>query len=350
MSFADGRVPLPGPSLSAVETVPISRLLPADSPRRLGEDDEHTRLLTQSEHPFPPIVVHRPTMRVIDGMHRLRATRLRGRRDIQVRYYDGPPQDAFVLAVEANVAHGLPLSSSDRTAAAARIIRTHPNWSDRAIASVTGLSAKTVGAQRRKLGTGGAEQPARVGRDGRVRPVSCTEGRLIASRLIAENPAASLREIAQRAGISPGTVRDVRERLKRGEDPVPAKRALPATGRARGLSATAHTAPVRPDGPAPQLRMSTDVREALFRSLCRDPSLRLTETGRLLLRMMEIHMADARQWERIADAVPAHCADSVSAMATACAQVWQDLASRLRDASPDPGLLDPFGPQERVMR
>ncbi|MEU4347917.1 ParB N-terminal domain-containing protein [Streptomyces sp. NPDC023838] len=348
MSFADGRVPLPGPSLSAVETVPIGRLLRADSPRRLGENDEHIRLLAQSEQPLPPIVVHRPTMRVIDGMHRLQATRLRGGRDIQVRFYDGPSEDAFVLAVEANVVHGLPLSAPDRTAAAARIIRTHPNWSNRAIASVTGLSAKTVGAQRRRMSTGAAEQSARVGRDGRVRPVSCTEGRLIASRLIAENPTASLRAIAQKAGISPGTVRDVRERLKRGEDPVPRKRAGSGSGRARGRTAAAHPPPAC-DPPAQQTRMSADVREAMFRSLCRDPSLRLTETGRLLLRMMEIHMADAQQWERIADAVPAHCADSIAAMATACAEVWQDLASRLRHSASAPGALASLNSRSHTM-
>ncbi|MBD0740982.1 winged helix-turn-helix transcriptional regulator [Streptomyces sp. CBMA152] len=336
MSFADGRIPLPGPALSAVETVPISRLLRADSPRRLGENGEHTRLLAESEDPLPPIVVHRPTMRVIDGMHRLQAARLRGRLTIQARFYDGPPQDAFILAVEANIMHGLPLSPADRTAAAARIIRTHHNWSDRAIASVTGLSAKTVGAQRRRMSSDSARLSTRIGKDGRVRPLSSTEGRRLAGRLITENPGASLREIAQKAGISPGTVRDVRERLKRGEDPVPAKRRQVGSAGTGQQAAPARPSTACPDHQGPQLRMSAEVREALFRSLCRDPSLRLTETGRLLLRMLEIHMADAQQWDRVADSVPPHCADAVAAMATACAEVWQDLAARLRDTASTP--------------
>ena len=70
-------------------------------------------------------------MRVIDGTHRLRAALLRGVDVIDVLYFDGPDADAFVLAVELNHTHGLPLSRADRTAAAERIIGSHPDWSDR---------------------------------------------------------------------------------------------------------------------------------------------------------------------------------------------------------------------------
>ncbi|BBC36111.1 hypothetical protein SGFS_074050 [Streptomyces graminofaciens] len=315
--------------LSTVEVVPIARLLPADSPRQWGEDDEHVRLLAESEAPLPPIIAHRPSMRVIDGMHRLLAARWRGRHEIQVRFFDGPAEDAFILAVKANVRHGLPLSAAERTAAAIRIIRAHPEWSDRAIAATTGLSAKTVGAQRLRM-QGDPGRPARIGKDGRVRPLNSAEGRRIAARLIAEDPTASLRSIAKRAGIAPGTVRDVRYRLERGEDPVPSRpQAAPTT------PVTPTTAPGSPRPAPPHLTahrdtapMSAEAREAMFRSLCRDPSLRMNETGRLLLRMMEIHMAADHR--HIAAAVPAHCADSISAMATACAEVWQELATLVR--------------------
>src|SRR5262249_14449183 len=135
------------------------------------------RMLAEVHEDTPPIVVHRKTMRVIDGMHRLRAAVLRGADTIAVRFFDGSEQDAFVLAVELNHAHGLPLSQADRGAAAARIVRSHPHWSDRMIASRTGLSAKTVGGIRARASVEIPQSHARIGRDGRVRPVTTADAR-----------------------------------------------------------------------------------------------------------------------------------------------------------------------------
>src|SRR4029078_7378388 len=83
-------------------------------------------------------------MRVIDGMHRVRAALLNGRTRIDARLLDCDEGAAFVFAVKTNVKHGLPLSPSDRAAAAARIIAIHPHWSDRAVAAATALSDKTI--------------------------------------------------------------------------------------------------------------------------------------------------------------------------------------------------------------
>ena len=123
---------------SSVTVVPHSALLPADSPRIGGQDLEHVRTLAEQSGPLPPILVHRSTMRVIDGMHRLRASMLREEGDIAVRFFDGTPEEAFVLAVQANARHGLPLSQVDRAAAASRILVSHPDWSDSAIAAIAG--------------------------------------------------------------------------------------------------------------------------------------------------------------------------------------------------------------------
>src|SRR5690349_6262411 len=87
-------------------TVRLSSLVICDTPRRSGESLEHVRRLAESEDELPPIVVHRPTMRVIDGMHRLRAAELRGQQEIEVRFFDGDEASSFVLAVRANIAHG----------------------------------------------------------------------------------------------------------------------------------------------------------------------------------------------------------------------------------------------------
>jgi hypothetical protein len=56
----------------------ISSLLLDDSPRHDGENDEHVHVLTESEEQLPPIVVHGPSRRVIDGRHRVRAAVMRG--------------------------------------------------------------------------------------------------------------------------------------------------------------------------------------------------------------------------------------------------------------------------------
>jgi hypothetical protein len=81
-------------------------------------------------------------------MHRLLAARRRGQETIAARYVDGDEASAFVLAVSANVAHGLPLPLRDRKVAAARILGSHAHWSNRRIALAAGLSDKTVAAIR----------------------------------------------------------------------------------------------------------------------------------------------------------------------------------------------------------
>src|ERR1700761_789437 len=168
-----------------------------------GEDTKHVRPLAEVEDELPPIVVHRATMRVIDGMHRVRAAVLSGVAYIEALLFDGAEDEAFLLAVRLNVAHGLPLSRADRVAAAVRIIYSSPQWSDRAIARAAGLSDKTVASIRRRTSAEIPHLPDRIGRDGRVRPVSPAAGRRLASDLIAKNPDAAISEIATRAGISP---------------------------------------------------------------------------------------------------------------------------------------------------
>lgn len=117
------------------ERVAIESLSPnSDSPRLSGENADHAQLLAQIEGRLPPIVVHRASMRVIDGMHRLRAARQRGDTHVDVHFFDGDAAEAFVLAVELNNAHGLPLSLADRKAAAKRIMVDQPRLSDGRIA------------------------------------------------------------------------------------------------------------------------------------------------------------------------------------------------------------------------
>ena len=319
--------------------IPIKSVLAADWPRCSGENRDHTQLLAESAEPWPPILVHRKTRRVIDGMHRLLAAKLRDEHQIDARYFDGDDTDAFLLAVRANTRHGLPLSRADRKVAAVRIIASHPQLSDRAIAATVGLAPETVAHQRRSPAEHGPavgcptaqsmHSDTRLGRDGRVRPLNGAKGREAAGRLIAAQPGASLREIARQAGISPETVRDVRARLRRGESPVPPRqeaadhgddrdapdRAAVAATRARRLGVLGG----RPRTGEPP---AAEAAEAA-------PALRHNEAGRALLRMMETQRVIERQGELFIKSVPAHCRGRVAAAARACARKYQALAERI---------------------
>ncbi|WP_167518431.1 ParB/RepB/Spo0J family partition protein, partial [Streptomyces albidochromogenes] len=219
-----------------IRTLPIDTLKLVDSPRVTGEDDDHIRALAASEEEFPPIVVDAHTMKVIDGAHRVRAAALRGLREIRARLYATAGQEAFVLAVVLNSRHGLPLTAADRRAAAARIMADCPQWSDRRIARLAGLSPVTVAGLRSRSTVRNEQSNARVGADGRTRPVSGAEGRLQARELLLSQPELSLREVAKAAGISPSTAADVRARLKAGDDPLPPRqrRTTPAPRRIPG--------------------------------------------------------------------------------------------------------------------
>lgn len=246
-------------------------------------------------------------MKVVDGTHRLKAAVLRGCRSVEVEYVDGPAEDLFGLAVSLNLAT---LSTADREAAARRLLRSHPQWSDRAIAASTGLAAKSVGVLRRAVG---GQAPVRIGRDGKLRPVNSAAGRRLAGRMVQERPDASLRDIARAAGVSPGTVRDVRRRLSAGMDPVPER--MRAAERADAVLPAGRTEVRDPDATLPILR--------------RDPSLRFNEHGRLVLRWLEAHAVSSGEWAGVVSGVPSHCRELVADMARGCAEAWVEMAEAL---------------------
>ncbi|MGW5250218.1 ParB and winged helix-turn-helix domain-containing protein [Streptomyces sp. NPDC004129] len=304
-----------------MERVPIHRLSAVSSPRISGADDQHVRALAQLDVPLPPVVVHRPTMRVLDGVHRIRAAELRGESDIEVRFFDGGEKEAFLLAVQLNSAHGKPLSLDDRTAAARRIIASHPHWSDRRIASVTRLSAKNVAALRGCSTGDGPQSNKRVGLDGRARPLNPAEGRLLAGELLEQDPHISVRELARRAGMSVATASDVRQRFLDGRELLPP--------RLRGGGSNDD----RPHGQGGAGGLSGFGlgSVALIDSLRRDPSVRHSESGRKFLQLLSIHPAGPSEWQKLVQGVPAHRADAVARIARDYAEVWLNVARMLED-------------------
>ncbi|MGW3421550.1 hypothetical protein [Streptomyces phaeochromogenes] len=334
-----------GPEGPPVETVSLSALRSADSPRTRSEDPEHVRALAQLDAAsLPPIVVHRATMRVVDGTQRVGAAVLRGDEGIEARLVEGREEDMFLLAVRLNIAHGLPLSLTERRSAAERILASHPQWSDRAVAAAAGLSAATV-SDLRKGAPAAVPEPVSIGRDGKRRPFSSAEGRRAAGELIRQNPNTSLRQIAKRAGISLGTAFDVRARILRGEDPVPPQQrrrgalAAEAAGKVTvvtstmrpepGTSTDSGTAAAAGAVPPPEPQFSQRDVTKVMRNLVSDPSLRLTGHGRTMLRWLSSKMIDSKEWQPFVGELPSHCTETVAGLARACSESWSEFARQL---------------------
>jgi hypothetical protein len=270
-------------------------------------------------------------MRVIDGMHRLLAARMRGDSEIEARFFEGDDASSYVLAVKSNVEHGLPLSLADRKVAAARIVSLYPEWSDRLIASIAGVAPNTIasiralpGAEDDRPSEQNGQLDTRVGRDGRRRPRNTEERRELAARLMRENPRASLREIARQAGISPETVRSVRWsemgacEEEREEPAVPP---VAAASRSRRRLRSGHAG---------------GDRKAALKFLRADPALRSTERGRSLLRMLSFPELFVRDGPTLIAQIPPHCLAGVAEAALECAAAWHGFATKIEAAQGHP--------------
>ena len=253
---------------SAVD-VPVDDLIPADSPRLTGQNERHVRMLAASKRPLPPIMAQRRTGRVIDGMHRLAAARLSGHKTVPVRYQDCDEMGAFILSVQENITHGLPLTLEDRKAAARRILAAHPQWSDRRLAAIVGLAENGVTAIRTQPGPGrrtGPTQPA--------------------------EPAATVARPGNRAPEPP-----LRESKPRESEPRPRE-----SDRARRDPLTC------------------------LRALARDPAFRSTESGKTLLRALTTLQPVVQDPAGLIDTVPEHVLAVFRELALENARTWQELA------------------------
>ena len=221
-----------------VVEIPVRAVRVGPSLRERGIDRTHVATLADVAESWPPIVVSRSDYSVIDGQHRVAAARQLGLRSLRAELFDGSPDDAYVEFVRCNVGHGLPLTLGERRVAARRILRSHPDRSDRGIASVCGISPKTVARLREELVAGArrngssSSTKGRVGRDGRTRPLDALGARRRIREELRRRPDASLRSIANAVGASPETVRNVRNEVRAGRDV-----------RARTRSATTHGEP-----------------------------------------------------------------------------------------------------------
>jgi ParB-like chromosome segregation protein Spo0J len=323
------------PEFVSLDTLPtvilsINSLLLDMPARQGGENPEHTRVLAESEERLPPIVVHGSSMRVIDGIHRVRAAIMLGKKEIPGKIYHGTRDDAFVLAVRMNTVHGLPLTRSDRTAATVRILQSHPDWSDRKIATAVGLSAGTV-AKVRQRSTAQNMQSTRLGKDGRVRPVNHTASREKVAALLADSPTSPIRTIAQQAGVSPSTVHQVRQRLRASQPPSPGHDTvaqLPETPQ----QIDSYPSPTSAYGRA--LTTRVDI-AAILDELKKDSSL-AEEISQSLVRYLARYRVEIPGIIEIIKRVPPRHAGMVAQIAREYARVWTRIATHLEQRAVQP--------------
>ncbi|MGH3433418.1 MAG: ParB N-terminal domain-containing protein [Thermocrispum sp.] len=320
--------------------VPVGALSGGLQLRQGGTTAAHVQLLIDAAGTaeLPPILVQEDGFRIIDGLHRLEAAKLRGDHVIKARLLDCTDSEALVLAMEANSAHGLPLSKADRVSGATRVLTAHPDWSDRAIAGITGLSAKTIASLRNRSVDPALLAGKRLGRDGRRRPVTAGEGRRRAAEYILANPSAPLREVAREADVSLGTVHDVSSRLRRGDSPernglrAPANRPI-----MHPMHAGASPVALAPGSAATPLRRKTHTEgpvswAEVAANVAKDPTIRYTDSGKRFLRWMGMHASDPDGWREFVNSVPVHWLSVLAPIADATAKEWTMFAERLRQA------------------
>ncbi len=240
----EGPCPPNSQTRAEVRLLRVADLSVGYSPRQRKVDDDHVTLLGEVIDRLPPIVVDERTMTVIDGVHRLEAARRAGRAEIKALLFSGNETEGLVVAIQANVRHGKPLSRAERQAAACALLRRSPDRSDRWVGEICGLSHSTVARLRQAAEI--ADRGVRTGRDGRRRPVDPSPGHTAVAKALDAGPATSIRQAAEIAGVAASTAQRVaaglRERQmsspgldgapslvpdpapgpqERGEDPVP---------------------------------------------------------------------------------------------------------------------------------
>lgn len=317
----------------------VGALSPGVYLRQGGTNAAHVQLLVDAagSSELPPILVQEDGCRVIDGHHRLEAAKLRGDKIIRARFLDCTDSEALVIAMKANGAHGLPLSKADRVSGAKRVLAAHPDWSDRAIASITGLSAKTIASLRDRSASGAHLSSKRLGRDGRLRPVTAGEGRRRAAEYLSAHPNAALRQVARETDVSLGTVHDVSAQLRRGMSPERTGHRVP-TGRPATPPAGQATdaATVTPLANATPLRRKNHTDAPLTwagvaAKMANDPAIRYTQGGKEFLRWMALHAAAPEDgWQDFVNVIPAHWLSVIAQLADNISKDWSLFAERLK--------------------
>ena len=121
---------------------------------------------------FPPVDVFFDGVEnwLADGFHRYHAHKRAKVTDIAATIHNGSKDDALVFALGANRANGLRRTNEDKRKCVTIALDRWPQWSDRRIAEICGVSPTTVSSVRpmvsnldtvtQRVGKDGVRQPA----------------------------------------------------------------------------------------------------------------------------------------------------------------------------------------------
>lgn len=144
---------------------------PALQPRVEGIDLDYVRALEDVLDAVPPIrVVERDGQKImVDGFQRVAAFQNQKVMTVPVEVVPAPADgDLRALAFALNAKHGRPLTLTDRRQEALRLLQLHPDWADREIGRRCVLAQPTVAKLRMDLETSAQieQTDVRIGRGG----------------------------------------------------------------------------------------------------------------------------------------------------------------------------------------
>ncbi|HEX3658923.1 MAG TPA: ParB N-terminal domain-containing protein [Pirellulales bacterium] len=132
--------------------------------------DEYADVLRNGGE-LPPITAYRDeggTLLLSAGFHRVEAHKRAGRTTIRCRIFPGDRWAAVIGGIRDNRQHRAErLTNADRAASVQQVLQLKPSDSDGVIASLCGVSPRTVAKYRSSVQD--AQSSTRVGQDGRVR-------------------------------------------------------------------------------------------------------------------------------------------------------------------------------------
>lgn len=160
-------------------------------PRVDGLDAGHVQELQAVAENWPPLVVveRGGQFVLVDGFHRLAAAQNLGLDSVPVTILPMPEDgDLHALAFALNAIHGRPLTLSDRREFAVRLLRQHSELSDREIGRRSGLTQPPIAKLRSELEARQEIAPTenRIGGDGQVYKVQPQPPRRAAGELPTE--------------------------------------------------------------------------------------------------------------------------------------------------------------------
>jgi len=279
----------------------IGQIKPAAFSLRLGPPNAgHVGTLVQLNGSWSPILVSAHDYTIVDGHHRYLAARELGHSQIYCYLFVGGGEAAFLEALRLNSRQGLALTLKEREHAAQRVLEAHPDWSDRRIGGLCGLSPTTVGRLRLLVARPAVhpgQMDGRIGRDERIRPLDSGALRRRVTQALTARPGASLREIAVLSRCSPETVRAVRRAMDSGDE-----------GEVRDAAPKSPPPPSKP------------------RSERIDPAFASTDEGAAFSAWFAKTAVGEQDWQGHVDHIPLSRIYEVADMALRRSEAWREFA------------------------